>query len=225
MTVRLSRWRPVTWRRVLIPATDSPATLDWVISVLFGWGCDRLHVFRAGRRTFTDPVFPLDEAQDEDDAWLSRLFATGVRTLTYTYDLGAGWEHEIVLDKLVPTPPGQPGARCVAFAGGSPLEYPVLEDRRRAGRRRHPRVGGRPAPRPGDGDVASRGGATGTVRPATLSPVDRQARSADRSPRRDELSVSAERAGIQAAIPTVYHRENAVVHFGYADHQTSPSGH
>jgi hypothetical protein len=82
MTVRLSRWRPVTWRRVLIPATDSPATLDWVISVLFGWGCDRLHVFRAGRRTFTDPVFPLDEAQDEDDAWLSRLFATGVRTLT-----------------------------------------------------------------------------------------------------------------------------------------------
>jgi len=52
----------------------------------------------------------------------------GVRKLTYTYDRGAGWGHEIVLDKLVPAPPGQPTPRCVAFAGGSPLEYPVLED-------------------------------------------------------------------------------------------------
>jgi hypothetical protein len=128
VTVRLIRWRPAIWRRVLIPATDSLGTLDWVISVLFGWGCDHLHLFRVGRRTFTDPAFPLDEAQDEDDARLSRLFATGIRTLTYTYDLGAGWEHEIVLDKLVPISPGRPGPRCVAFAGDSPLEYPVLDD-------------------------------------------------------------------------------------------------
>jgi hypothetical protein len=42
----------------------------------------------------------------EDDARLSRLFATGVRKLTYTYGLGAGWEHEIIPDKLVATPPG-----------------------------------------------------------------------------------------------------------------------
>jgi len=128
VTVRLTRWRPATWRRVLIPATDSLGDLDRVISVLFGWGRDHLHVFRAGRRTFSDPAFPLDDAQDEDDARLSRLFTTGVRKLTYTYDLGARWEHEIVLDKLVPTTPGRPGPWCVAFAGDNPLEYPVLED-------------------------------------------------------------------------------------------------
>lgn len=107
---------------MLLPAADGLGTLHWVISVVFGWGGDHLHVFRAGRRTFSDPAFPLDDAQDEDDARLSRLFTTGVRKLTYTYDLGAEWEHEIVLDKLVPTPPGRPGPRCVAFAGDSPLE-------------------------------------------------------------------------------------------------------
>jgi hypothetical protein len=62
VTVRLTRWRPATWRRVLIPATDNLGSLDWVISVLFGWGGDHLHVFRAGRRRFSDPAFPLDDA-------------------------------------------------------------------------------------------------------------------------------------------------------------------
>jgi hypothetical protein len=128
VTVRLTGWRPATWRRVLLPATDSLGSLSWAISVLFGWGIDHLHVFQVGRRRFSDPAFPLDEAGDEDDVRLSRLFAAGERKLTYTYDLGAGWEHEIVLEKLTPKDAGQPGVRCLAFAGDSPLEYPELYD-------------------------------------------------------------------------------------------------
>jgi hypothetical protein len=128
VTVRLSRWRPATWRRVLIPATDSLGTLAWTIAVLFGWGFDHLHVFEIGLRRYTDAFYPLEGADDEDDARLSRLFATGARRFGYTYDLGACWEHEIVLERLVATESGQPTLRCVAYAGDSPLEYPVLED-------------------------------------------------------------------------------------------------
>jgi hypothetical protein len=128
VTIRLSRWRPATWRRVLIPAADSLGTLAWTIAVLFGWGFDHLHVFEIGPRRFTDPLYPLEGADDEDDARLSLLFATGIRTFGYTYDLGACWEHEIVLSRMVPIEPGQPTLRCVAYAGDSPLEYPLLED-------------------------------------------------------------------------------------------------
>ena len=129
VTVRLSRWRPATWRRVLIPATASLGTLAWTIAVLFGWGVfDHLHVFTIGARRYTDPFRPLEGADDEDDARLSRLFATGVRRFRYTYDLGACWEHEITLERVIPSEPGQPTLRCVAYAGDSPLEYPVLED-------------------------------------------------------------------------------------------------
>jgi hypothetical protein len=128
VTVRLNQWRPSTWRRVLIPATGSLGTLAWTIAVLFGWGFDHLHVFEVGPRRFTDPLYPLEGADDEDDARLSRLFATGVRKFGYTYDLGACWKHEIVLERMVPIESGQPTLRCVAFAGDSPLEYPMLED-------------------------------------------------------------------------------------------------
>jgi len=97
--------------------------------VLFGWGVfDHLHVFEIGRRRYTDPCYPLEGADDEDDARLSRLYATGTRKLTYTYDLGACWEHEITLERLVPIDPGQATLRCIAHAGDSPLEYPILED-------------------------------------------------------------------------------------------------
>ena len=128
MTVRLSGWRPATWRQVLLPATGTLGDLDWAIHVLFGWGFDHLHVFRAGRRVFSDPAIPLDDAEDEHDVRLNRLFSNGIRKLTYTYDLGAGWEHEIVLEKLVPMPANGPALACTAFAGDSPLEYPQSED-------------------------------------------------------------------------------------------------
>jgi hypothetical protein len=128
VTVRLSRWQPATWRQVLVPATDNLGNLDWVIHVLFGWSLDHLHIFQAGRRTFSDPDIPLDDAEDEHAVRLGHLFATGVRKLGYTYDLGAGWEHEIVLEKLVPMSAGRPALTCTAFAGDNPLEYPQLED-------------------------------------------------------------------------------------------------
>jgi hypothetical protein len=128
VTVRLDQWRPATWRQVLIPATDSLGTLAWTIAVLFGWSFDHLHLFEVGPRRFTDPAYPLEGAEDEVDARLGRLFASGVRKLRYTYDLGACWEHEITLERLVPIEPGQPVLRCIAHAGDGPLEYPMLED-------------------------------------------------------------------------------------------------
>jgi hypothetical protein len=65
---------------------------------------------------------------DEDEVRLSRLFAGGIRAFRYTYDLGACWEHEVTLEKLVPRSTGAPALSCAGFAGDSPVEYPILED-------------------------------------------------------------------------------------------------
>ena len=45
------------------------------------------------------------------------------RKITYTYDLGAEWEHEITLEKTLPRDPRQDYAVCLAFRGDSPVEY------------------------------------------------------------------------------------------------------
>ena len=107
-----------------MPATDSLGGLSWVISVLFGWGGDHLHVFRIGERSYSDSYVQLEGTGDEGEARLARLFCTGVTKIEYTYDLGACWRHEIVLEKLLPRTPAQATLQCREFAGDSPVEYP-----------------------------------------------------------------------------------------------------
>ena len=48
---------------------------------------------------------------------------SGVRKITYTYDLGACWEHEITLERTLEGDPGRDYPVCVEFKGGSPVEY------------------------------------------------------------------------------------------------------
>lgn len=45
------------------------------------------------------------------------------RTIAYTYDLGACWEHEITLEATVPRDHSRDYPVCVAFQGDSPVEY------------------------------------------------------------------------------------------------------
>src|SRR5260221_11556071 len=42
---------------------------------------------------------------------------------SYTYDLGACWEHEITLEQTFPRDRGQDYPVCVAYKGDSPVEY------------------------------------------------------------------------------------------------------
>ena len=45
------------------------------------------------------------------------------RKIMYEYDLGASWQHEITLEKVVLREPGRQYPVCVDFAGDSAVEY------------------------------------------------------------------------------------------------------
>ena|SRR5260221_3572717 len=47
---------------------------------------------------------------------------------SYTYDLGACWEHEITLEQTFPRDRGQDYPVCVAYKGDSPVEYWCEDD-------------------------------------------------------------------------------------------------
>ena len=150
LKVVLTGWRPSIWRRVLMPATDHLADLHRVIQVLFGWDGDHLHAFAVGQRQYSDPFYPLERMGDEYGARLRAVLTPTIKKIKYTYDFGADWQHEILLEKVVPRRPEQVYPWCVAFAGDSPVEYPRRGSCSREDRSmwRRSTAGSRPGPPP-----------------------------------------------------------------------------
>lgn len=110
------------WRRVLIAENATLATLHRVIVALFGWDDDHLHVFTVGRRRYADPFHHLEETVSEDSIRLHQALPQPKSTVSYTYDLGATWRHEIVLEK-VRDDHALPHPECLTGQGDNPIEY------------------------------------------------------------------------------------------------------
>ena len=105
-----------------MPVTATLGDLHEAIRVLFGWDSDHLHVFTVGKEQYTDPFVNLEGAGDEEEVRVQDVLARGARKITYTYDLGACWEHEIT-QKTLERDPGRDYPVCAGFKGGSPVEY------------------------------------------------------------------------------------------------------
>jgi hypothetical protein len=96
-----------------------------VIQAAFGWTDSHLHAFEVGGRRYSRPDFGLSDFEDQfADEAQTRLgdvvSATGGR-LRYTYDFGDGWEHELVVEEILPSD-GVLHAVCVAGRRAGPPE-------------------------------------------------------------------------------------------------------
>jgi hypothetical protein len=110
------------WRRVLLAENAPLGLLHQVITALFGWDDDHLHVFTVGRRRYADPFHRLEETASEDSMPLYRALPRPTAKVSYTYDLGACWEHDIVLETVLDDHP-LPHPECIAGQGDNPIEY------------------------------------------------------------------------------------------------------
>ena len=122
LKVSLTGSRPPIWRRVRLPVTATLADLHDAVQVLFGWDGDHLHVFQAGKKQYSDPFVNLEGTADEGAVRVRDALTSGGK-ISYTYDLGACWEHEIILEQTLARDPGQDYPTCVAYKGDSPVEY------------------------------------------------------------------------------------------------------
>jgi Plasmid pRiA4b ORF-3-like protein len=127
LKVSLIYYRPAIWRRVRLPVTVTLADLHQVIQVLFGWDGDHLHVFQAGNKQYSSSFVNLEGAMDEGAVRIRDVLAPNGK-IKYVYDLGAYWQHEITLEKILPCDPGQDFPVCVQYKGDSPVEYWSEED-------------------------------------------------------------------------------------------------
>ncbi len=128
LKVALKYAKPPVWRSVQLPLTATLGDLHAAIQVLFGWDGDHLHVFHAGGVRYSDPLYELEETEGEEDARLRDVFPPGGPKITYVYDFGADWVHEITRQTVITLEPGQDYPVCVAFGGDSPVEYPSQDE-------------------------------------------------------------------------------------------------
>lgn len=112
--------KPPVWRRIVVPAALSLGLLHHIIQAAMGWEGSHLHVFSAGGRNYGDAHSDLGFA-DESKAVLAKVLARPGAVMRYDYDFGDEWEHDIVLEKVLPP---EPVARlsCLAGKGACPPE-------------------------------------------------------------------------------------------------------
>ncbi len=106
--VTLKGVKPPIWRRLLVPGALSLKELHHVLQSAFGWEDDHLHQFSARGRRLPER-FRLDE-----------ILTRAKEAITYEYDFGDGWEHSVILEKILDTPDAS--LSCIAGARACPPE-------------------------------------------------------------------------------------------------------
>jgi len=105
LKVSLLDTKPPIWRRVLV---DGGSTLDCVHKVIqaaFGWWNYHLHEFDVGGMRYGIPDLVEDWGDRPHDERRTRLDAIAGEgsSFQYTYDFGDGWDHRIIVEKVLST--------------------------------------------------------------------------------------------------------------------------
>ncbi|NML66287.1 plasmid pRiA4b ORF-3 family protein [Hymenobacter sp. RP-2-7] len=125
--------KPAVWRRLVLPDTFTFWELHFALQLAFGWGNAHLFEFSTGWGspsdflTGTPPAQPGNE-QDMPEWWrdprqvaLTEVLRAPKDKVSYVYDMGDHWEHELVVEKTAP------------LAASAPLPPVRCPDGRRAG--------------------------------------------------------------------------------------------
>ena len=128
MTLKWSK--PPIWRRVVVRADLRLDRLHHVIQIAMGWPNSHLHQFIVGRGPallyygIRNPDF--DDmgynVLNERRHTLTDVAPAAKRKFIYEYDFGDGWEHEVVVEKLLPSDPTFKHPVCIAGANACPPE-------------------------------------------------------------------------------------------------------
>ncbi|KAF8777314.1 uncharacterized protein y4hQ-like [Argiope bruennichi] len=124
--------KPKIWRRIQVPANYTFQQLHWAIQDSMGWksnfGNYHLHVFRMSKNRNTIEIgLPNDfdsfaETIPEERAKLMDFFTEPKTKALYEYDFGDGWEHDVVLEKILSAVEGIVYPKCVAGKRACPPE-------------------------------------------------------------------------------------------------------
>lgn len=105
LRVTLRHTSPPIWRRFIVPSEVDLGTLHTLLQAVMGWGNEHLHQFVAHGARISSPDFELDgrdgeELLDENATPLQQIAPQGGDAFVYEYDLGDGWDHDVVVEAV-----------------------------------------------------------------------------------------------------------------------------
>lgn len=123
LKITLKGSKPPIWRRIELADTVTLAQLHQMLLVTMGWVGSHLHQFTIGGISYGVPDLDDEwEVRDEQKVKLNQLLSAPKQALMYEYDFGDGWEHHVVLEKLLAPAPDTTYPRCTAGKRACPPE-------------------------------------------------------------------------------------------------------
>jgi hypothetical protein len=123
LKVTLKGIRPPIWRRLLIRADTKLAQLHDVLQTAMGWYDSHLHQFVADGVQYGVPNDDWGaEVHDESLVTLADVAPAAGDRLLYEYDFGDGWEHDLLVEKVLEPEPGATYPVCLKGRRACPPE-------------------------------------------------------------------------------------------------------
>ena len=119
--------KPSVWRRILVPETFTFQNLHDAIQDVMGWDDCHLHCFSVKTNKLTRGLQIGSRAQLDDDVMeesttLLNNVAKSQMKITYEYDFGDSWLHELVFEEILEKSDGTKYPLFVKGANPCPAE-------------------------------------------------------------------------------------------------------
>ena len=126
LKITLRDSKPPIWRRIQVPGDISLEKLHWVIQEAMGWTNSHMHQF-IHRETYysvsmKDDFGDFHEMKNEKTVKLNQLVSRPKAKFVYEYDFGDSWEHEVLLEKILPPESGVRYPVCLTGKRACPPE-------------------------------------------------------------------------------------------------------
>jgi len=127
LKVTLRESKPLIWRRIQVPSNITLHRLHMILQYVMGWTNSHLYSFDIAGTEYSipDPVeddFNELHFVDSRRTQLNKVASREKARFSYEYDFGDSWEHEILVERILPAESGTQYPVCLAGKRACPPE-------------------------------------------------------------------------------------------------------
>jgi hypothetical protein len=120
--ISLQGSKPKIWRRILVKSDITLVDFHKIIQTVMGWTNSHLHLFQHGRDSYSPEEFEVEDTKNSRKVKLNSLLKKEKDKIKYEYDFGDDWQHDILLEKILPLDKTMPIPSCIDGKGNCPPE-------------------------------------------------------------------------------------------------------